>query len=175
MLIQLCHDVLLANPSESMIKFFLLSLFLTGASVARGQGVEDVTGLPQTHGVSTLARGEVDSLGSLPVAAHDLERGRALGAADMRGGKDAVGRRVGLVALRNVHEGEVLGWGVVGPKTVIEPGALVTCVYSDSGVTVRVTGDALNSAVAGGVVGVRLSGRRRVSGEAQADGTVLLH
>lgn len=119
--------------------------------------------------------------GKVAVAARALPRGAVLKPADIayradstaaksRGGQVAAG----WVTRRVISEGEPLREPAVGPPPLIEAGDTVQAVWSDGSIELRVAGRAMNAAVAGGRVTVRVDLTRRFEGVAIGAGLVRL-
>jgi flagella basal body P-ring formation protein FlgA len=122
-----------------------------------------------------------------PVAARDLAAGASLTAADIawqdrtQWGAPRLERATpGAVATgwrvrRPLAAGERLAWPAVAPPLAVQAGAPVTLVWREGGVEVSRPGIAVNGAVEGGWVQVRVDGRAgRLVGRATGAGEVSL-
>jgi flagella basal body P-ring formation protein FlgA len=130
-------------------------------------------------------RSEAQAEVKVAVAARDLPRGAVLQPADIayraaapQAGAPATAKRAegvaGWVTRRVIAEGEPLLEPAVAPPPVIKAGDAVQAVWTDGTIELRVAGRAMNAAVAGGRVTVRVDMERRFEGVATAAGLVRL-
>jgi flagella basal body P-ring formation protein FlgA len=122
----------------------------------------------------------------VPVAARDLASGAQLEAADVawqertvwgppQDGASSAAPEPGWRTRRPIAAGEPLAWPAVAPPPAVEAGAPVTLVWKQDGVRVSRPGVAMNGALRGGWVRVRVDGRAdRFVGRATAVGEVSL-
>jgi flagella basal body P-ring formation protein FlgA len=123
---------------------------------------------------------------AVPVAASGLVSGTLLRPDDIawqertvwgppRGAAQEPAPVAGWRVRRPLTTGEPLAWPAVAARPVIELGAPVTLVWEQDGVRISRPGVAMNRAVTGGWVRVRVEGRAdRVVGRATAGGEVSL-
>lgn len=124
-----------------------------------------------------------------PVAAHDLAMGAVLAVADIASGERTVWGppqsdsarsmpgtpEAGWRVRRPIAAGETLAWPAVAPPQAVEAGAPVTLIWQQQGVRISRPGVAMNGAMRGGWVRVRVEGRAdRFVGRATAAGEVSL-
>ncbi|MBW3627776.1 MAG: flagellar basal body P-ring formation chaperone FlgA [Gemmatimonadetes bacterium] len=119
----------------------------------------------------------------IAVAARSLPRGAVLQSSDIAyrpstGAVQSTASRAepaaGWVTRRMISEGEPLREPAVAPPPLIKAGDAVQVVYRDGSMELRVAGRAMNAAVAGGRVTVRVDTERRFEGVATAAGLVRL-
>ena len=86
------------------------------------------------------------------------------------------GERVqaGWVAQRVIPAGEILRTPSVQAPLVITGGSIVTVIYQDGSVQLRLSGTAINSAALGAPVSIRIDRNRRLEGIAVAPNTARL-
>ena len=121
-----------------------------------------------------------------PVAAHDLASGAVLEAGDVawrertvwgppQASSDVVTPQSAWRVRRPIAAGESLAWPAVAPPQAVQAGEPVTLVWQQNGVRVSRPGVAMNGAMRGGWVRVRVDGRAdRFVGRATAEGEVSL-
>lgn len=118
---------------------------------------------------------------SVAVAARDLPRGAVLEGRDIAyrapapgptPGPAAPAVAAGWVTRRTIAAGEALRAPAVSPPMLVSTGQEVALVWSDGAMELRLKGRAMNSAVAGGRVAVRVDMKRRFEGVAIAAGLV---
>lgn len=119
----------------------------------------------------------------IAVASRNLPRGAVLQSSDIvyRASAGAVQSKAsgpepvaGWVTRRLISEGEPLREPAVAPPPLIKAGDAVQVVYREGSMELRVAGRAMNAAVAGGRVTVRVDTERRFEGVATAAGLVRL-
>ncbi len=124
---------------------------------------------------------------SVPVAARDLTSGARLEAGDIAWSERTVWGppreaatlpggglpEAGWIVRRALSAGEPVEWPAVAPPLAVEAGSPVTLVWRQGGVRVTRAGIAMNGAMRGGWVQVRVNGRAdRFVGRATAMGEV---
>ena len=152
--------------------------------VGRGVGGYFAVVLHRPDGREIALRLRAGMQDQVPVAARAIARGTVLGADDFRveervqWGAPASGGVVagaGWEARRALVPGDPLVPPSVAPPTVVHPGESVVFTWERGGVTVSVTGTAVNSARLGQPVRARVEGRElRLEGVATGPGEATL-
>ncbi|MDP9902272.1 flagellar basal body P-ring formation chaperone FlgA [Variovorax ginsengisoli] len=172
------------KPSHPLPPCKAMQPFLPLGSAAMGRisvGLRCSGAAPWTRFVSTYVSVE----GRYLAAAHAIEAGRAIEAADVQektGDLSRMPRSVllagasvaGTVAVTRIGAGVPLRKEMVRGTLVVRQGQTVNLVAQGAGFTIRTEGVAMTAGEAGALVRARSSDNRMVSGIADKDGSVLL-